>query len=608
MSAGNLIEVRVPDVGGADAVDVVEILVSPGQRVAKDDGLVVLATDKASMDLPAPAAGVVQEIRVALQAKVKEGDLVLTLAAEEGAEAPARDQAETREPAPAAEARQPEEAPETVVSEDEPPQPAQEQSAPSTKPAAGPSPGRRLLVLGSGPGGYTAAFRAADLGLEVTLVERYPSLGGVCLNVGCIPSKALLHAAKVIDEAADLAAHGVTFGELRIDLPRLAGWKQGVVDKMTGNLAVLAQRRGVTVVHGTGRFTGPHAIEVTGDGGTRSLSFDQAIVAVGSRVTKLPAFDLDDPRVMDSTGALLLEEVPERLLVVGGGIIGLEMACVYSALGSRVTLVELMKQLIPECDADLVKPLAKRLAGRYDAIHLETKVTRLEAKKEHLVASFDGPKAPAQGEFDRVLVAVGRRPNGDQIHAQAAGLEVTDRGFLPVDRQMRTNVPHIFAIGDVARPPMLAHKAQHEAKVAAEAAAGEKSYFDARVIPSVAYTDPEIAWVGLTEKEAKEKKVAYEKASFPWAASGRAMSLARTEGTTKLLFDPTTRRLLGAGAVGPNAGDLISEAALAIEMNSEAADLALTIHPHPTLSETIAMAAEMFEGTVTDLYLPRKKR
>ncbi len=618
-----VLEVRVPDVGGVEDVDVVEILVAPGQRVAKDEGLIVLGTDKASMDLPAPAAGTVQEIKVALHAKVKEGDLVLTLAVEDEDQPPVKGEAaepeETTAPAPPPEpVRTPTAAEEPATKDDSraaaaTPAPAPAAAPRETRPAAGPRPGNRLLVLGSGPGGYTAAFRAADLGLEVTLVERYPALGGVCLNVGCIPSKALLHAAKVIDEAADFGAHGIRFAKPEIDLPRLAGWKQAVVDKMTGNLATLAKRRGVTVVHGTGRFVGPHALEVATADGPAKLSFDQAIVAVGSRVARLAALDLDDPRVMDSTAALELDEVPARLLVVGGGIIGLEMACVYSALGSRVTVVELTGQLIPECDADLVKPLAKRLADRYDAILLETKVTRLEAKKEGLVATFEGASAksgdaPASGEFDRVLVAVGRRPNGDQINAQAAGLEVTDRGFVPVDRQMRTNVPHIFAIGDVARPPMLAHKAQHEAKVAAEAAAGEKSFFDARVIPSVAYTDPEIAWVGLTEKEAKDKGVPYEKTSFPWAASGRAMSLARTEGTTKLLFDPATRRILGAGTVGPNAGDLISEAALAIEMGADAADLALTIHPHPTLSESIAMAAEMFEGTVTDLYLPRKKR
>ncbi len=471
----------------------------------------------------------------------------------------------------------------------------------------------KLLVLGSGPGGYTAAFRAADLGLEVTLVERYPTLGGVCLNVGCIPSKALLHAAQVIDEAAAFADHGVSFGAPTIDLPKLGAWKNKVVAQLVGGVGSMAKRRGIQVLHGTARFTDPHAVVVESAEGPKTIRFEQAIIAVGSRVVKLPTFDLGDPRVMDSTGALELSEVPERLLVVGGGIIGLEMACVYSALGSRITVVELMSQLIPEADADLVKPLAKRLGKRYGAIHLETKVTGLQAEASGLVVSFEGPNsrgggAPEKEEFDRVLVSVGRRPNGDQIDATKAGVTVTERGFIPVDKQLRTNVPHIFAIGDVAGQPMLAHKASHEGKTAAEVASGLKSFFDARVIPSVAYTDPEVAWVGLTEKQAKAQGITYEKGSFPWAASGRALALGRDEGTTKLLFDPATHRILGAGATGPHAGDLIAEAALAIEMGAEASDISLTVHPHPTLSETIAFAAEVYEGTVTDLYLPRKRK
>jgi dihydrolipoamide dehydrogenase len=463
----------------------------------------------------------------------------------------------------------------------------------------------QLLVLGGGPGGYTAAFRAADLGLEVTLVERYPILGGVCTNVGCIPSKALLHAAKVITEAQAFADHGVRFGRPEIDLARLQAWKQGVVGRLTRGIAAMAKSRGVTVRQGTGRFAGPRLLQVEGPGGTQQLAFEQAIVAVGSRPSQLPGLDLDDPRLLDSTGALALSEVPARLLVVGGGIIGLELACVYDALGCRVSVVEMLDRLIPEADGDLVKPLHKRLASRYEAIHLETRVAGLEPTPEGLRARFEGKAAPAL--FDRVLVAVGRRPNGDRIAAEQAGLKLDERGFLPVDRQQRTNLPHVFAVGDVARPPLLAHKAMHEAKVAAEVAAGEKSAFDARVIPSVAYTDPEVAWVGLTEREAKARGIAYEKAAFPWSASGRSLSLGRDEGTTKLLIDPATERILGAGAVGPNAGDLISEAGLAIEMDCVAGDLALTIHPHPTLSETLGLAAEVFEGTVTDLYKPRRQ-
>ncbi|HEX4954141.1 MAG TPA: dihydrolipoyl dehydrogenase [Thermoanaerobaculia bacterium] len=465
----------------------------------------------------------------------------------------------------------------------------------------------RLVVIGSGPGGYTAAYRAADLGLEVTLVEKEPRLGGVCTNVGCIPSKALLHAAKVIDEAAAFGEHGVTFGPPVIDLDRLRGWKDGVVSRLVGGIEGLAKRRNVRVIRGEARFVDAHQLEIATAEGPLRLSFEQAIVAVGSRPIRPPGLDLDDPRVVDSTGALEIPEIPGRFLVVGGGIIGLEMACVYQALGAKVTVVELMDRLIPEADPDVVKPLAKRLGARYEAILLETKVRGLEARKDGLLASFEGKNAPEPQLYDRVLVAVGRRPNGDGLGAEAAGLQVDARGFIPVDRQMRTNLPHVLAIGDVAGNPMLAHKASHEAKVAAEVAAGLPSAFDARVVPSVAYTDPEVAWVGLTERQAKEQGIAYEKGSFPWSASGRSLSLGREEGATKLLFDPETHRLLGAAAVGPHAGDLISEAALAIEMGCEASDIALTIHPHPTLSETLAFAAEVYEGTITDLYLPRRK-
>jgi len=472
-----------------------------------------------------------------------------------------------------------------------------------------------VLVLGSGPGGYTAAFRAADLGKKVVLVERYPTLGGVCLNVGCIPSKALLHAAKVIDEAAEMAERGVRFGRPEIDLDALRSWKDAVVGKLTKGLASMADRRKVTVVRGTGAFASPHTLEVAGEnGGRKRFSFDSAIIAAGSRVVELPGIPWDDPRVLDSTRALELREVPKRLLVVGGGIIGLELAGVFAALGSEVTVVELLDRLMAGADADLVKPLRKRLEGRYAAIHLETKVSKVEAGKKGLRVHFEragagsskAGGAPEPRLFDAVLVAVGRRPNGDRIGAEAAGVEVDEKGFIRVDERQRTNVPHVYAIGDVVGAPLLAHKASHQGKVAAEVAAGERSAFDARAIPSVAYTDPEVAWVGLTEEEAKAKGVAYGKGTFPWSASGRALGLGRDEGTTKLLFDEATGRLLGAGIVGPNAGDLIAEATLALEMGAVAADVGLTIHPHPTLSETLAFAAEAFEGTLTELYKPKK--
>lgn len=463
-----------------------------------------------------------------------------------------------------------------------------------------------VLVLGAGPGGYTAAFRAADLDQRVILVERYPELGGVCLNVGCIPSKALLHTAAVIEEAAAMEKHGVSFGHPSIDIDKLRSFKDGVVSKLTGGLSGMAKQRKVQVVRGTGKFTGPHELEVTTDDVQKRISFANAIIAVGSQSLELGGMPWGDPRLMDSTGALELEEIPASLLVVGGGIIGLEMACVYQALGSRVTVVELTPGLMPGTDEDLVKPLQRRIAKKYDAIHLETRVTRIDIADDGLVAHFEG-KHSGKEMFDRVLVAVGRTPNGKKINAESAGVEVTDRGFIPVDIQMRTNVPHIFAIGDVVGQPMLAHKATHEGKVAAEVCAGKKSAFDARVIPSVAYTDPEIAWVGVTETEAKKEGLDYGVGKFPLAASGRAIGIDRTEGFTKLLFDNASHRIIGAGITGPSAGDLISECALAIEMGAEAGDIGLTIHPHPTLSESVAMAAEVFEGTVTDLYVPKKK-
>ncbi len=461
-----------------------------------------------------------------------------------------------------------------------------------------------VVVLGSGPGGYSAAFRAADLGKKVTLVERYPTLGGVCLNVGCIPSKALLHLAKVVDETRALAGHGVDFGTPIFDLGKIRAWKEGVVTRLTGGIATMAKQRKVEVVQGTGTFTSPHAMRIESAEGSKTLAFEQAIIAAGSRVTRLPGLPYDDPRLIDSTDALELSDVPERLLVIGGGIIGLEMATVYHALGSKVTIVELEGGLIPGCDRDLVRPLHRRLKDRYEDILLKTRVSRIEAREDGLEAHFEGQEAAL---FDRVLLAVGRSPNGRQIGAEAAGVAIDERGFIPVDKQCRTNVPHIFAIGDVAGGPMLAHKATHEGHVAAEVAAGEKSAFDVRAIPSVAYTDPEVAWVGLTETEAKAQGLKLGKGAFPWAANGRSLAIGRSEGRTKLLFDPDSHRLLGAGIVGPGAGDLIAELALAIEMGADAQDIALTVHPHPTTSETVGMSAEAFEGTLTDLYMPPRK-
>ena len=462
-----------------------------------------------------------------------------------------------------------------------------------------------VLVLGSGPGGYSAAFRAADLGLEVVLVERYPSLGGVCLNVGCIPSKALLHAAKVMSDARDMAAHGIRFGEPEIDLDALRGWKDNVVGQLTKGLDGLSKQRKVDVLRGAGRFTAPHTVEVEGANGVETIEFKQAIIAAGSQPVELPGIPYDDPRVIDSTGALELTAIPERLLVIGGGIIGLEMATVYLELGSAVSVVELMDVLMLGTDRDLVKPLERRLKKSLEAIYTNTRLSGITATDEALIATFEGENAPSEAAYDSVLVAVGRRPNGDRIGAEHAGVSVDERGFIPVDNTMRTNVEHIFAIGDIVGEPMLAHKAVHEGKVAAEVAAGHKVAFEARVIPSVAYTDPEVAWAGLTESEAESQGIEVGKGVFPWAASGRSLSLARSEGMTKLLFDPDDGRVVGAGIVGPNAGDLIAEVALAIEMGCDAEDIGLTIHPHPTLSETVAMASEAFAGTITDLYMPK---
>jgi dihydrolipoamide dehydrogenase len=578
------IEVAVPDLGDFADVPVIEVHVAPGDTVAAEDPLITLESDKATMDIPAPAAGTIAGLRVAVGDRVSAGHVIADMrtgetlvpeaVADAGLAAPADGVAAAPSPAPAAVAR-------ADVHAD-------------------------VLVLGAGPGGYTAAFRAADLGQQVVLVDREPTLGGVCLNVGCIPSKALLHAARVIAETKEMSEHGLSFGPPAVDLDKLRAWKDGVVGRLTGGLAGLARQRKVTTIRGYGRFSSPHQLQVElAEGGTTTVDFGQAIIAAGSESLTLP-FIPDDPRIIDSTGALALGGIPQRLLVLGGGIIGLEMACVYHELGAKITVVELMDQLIPGADKDLVSPLAKRITRQYESVYTKTRVTGVEARPEGLVVSFEGGKAPATDTFDRILVAVGRRPNGQLIGAEQAGVAVDERGFIGVTKQMRTNVPHIFAIGDVVGQPMLAHKAMHEGKVAAEVAAGKNSYFDARTIPSVAYTDPEVAWAGVTENEARAAGVTYGKGVFPWAASGRSLSLGRSEGMTKLLFDESTGRVIGCGIVGPSAGDLIAEAALAIEMGADAADIGLTVHPHPTLSETVAMAAEAFEGTITDLYLPKR--
>jgi dihydrolipoamide dehydrogenase len=591
-------DIKVPDLGSFKDVPVIDVLVQPGDVVEVDTPLLTLETDKATMDVPSPIAGTIEAITVTRGAKVSTGSVIARIAASASSTARA-----TAVPVPAPPpAPMPAVAPVVAAPAPVP------VKAPDVErgPVAGTDRHAKVLVLGAGPGGYTAAFRAADLGLEVTLIERWPVLGGVCLNVGCIPSKALLHAARVVDEAQAMAGHGISFGPPQIDLDRLRSWKSAVVGKLTGGLSGLARQRKVTVIRGDGRFVAPRVLEVAGEEGTQRIGFDHCIIAAGSEPVRLP-FLPDDPRVMDSTGALELQDIPQRLLVIGGGIIGLEMGCVYDALGSKVSVVELMDQLMPGADPDLVKPLEKRLRKRYEQILLGVKVQGVEALPEGLRVSFSGTGAPTPQIYDRVLVAVGRRPNGSGIGAEAAGLTVDPRGFLSVDRQMRTSQPHIFAIGDIVGQPMLAHKATHEGKVAAEVIAGEKRAFDARVIPSVAYTDPEVAWVGLTESEAKAKGIEYQKGSFPWAASGRSLAQGRDEGFTKLLFDPQTHRVLGGGIVGSNAGELIGEVALAIEMGADAADIGLTIHPHPTLSESVAMSAEAFEGTLTDLYLPKRK-
>jgi dihydrolipoamide dehydrogenase len=606
------LEVKVPDIGDFKDIPVIEIFVKPGDTVKAEDSLVTLESDKATMDVPSPTAGVVKELKVKLGDKVSEGSLIVVL---EGAAA--GDAKVAKAAAPASGAKPASAAPTAPA--------APTASATTTAPAA-PLPGAatytgkadiecEMLVLGSGPGGYSAAFRAADLGMKTVLVERYATLGGVCLNVGCIPSKALLHVAAVMDETKAFAEHGITFGTPQIDLAKLLAWKDKVVGKLTGGLAGMAKSRKVEVVRGYGVFLDSHHIEVDATDGTgqnktgvkKVVKFQKAIVAAGSQSVKLP-FVPDDPRIVDSTGALLLRAVPKRMLVVGGGIIGLEMGTVYSTLGSRLDVVEMLDGLMQGVDRDLYRVWEKMNKPRFDRIMLKTKTVAVEAKKDAIYVTFEGEQAPAGPQpYDLVLLAVGRSPNGKKIGADKAGIAVTDRGFIPVDNQMRTNVPHIYAIGDIIGNPMLAHKAVHEGHVAAEAASGEKSYFDARVIPSVAYTDPEVAWVGVTEDEAKAKGMKIGKGVLPWAASGRAIANGRDEGFTKLIFDETTHRIIGGGIVGTHAGDLISEVALAIEMGADAVDIGKTIHPHPTLGESVGLAAEVYEGVCTDLPPPRKK-
>ncbi|HWI23911.1 MAG TPA: dihydrolipoyl dehydrogenase [Lysobacter sp.] len=609
----NTIEVKVPDIGGYDDVPVIELLVAVGDTVKQDQGLVTLESDKATMEVPSSAAGKVVELKVKVGDKVSEGSVIAVIEAEGAGEA-----ASAAPPAEAKAAQAPKAAPASA------PAGSATQPAASTPPVTpslatpvGPQPaaatGRkadiecRIVVIGAGPGGYNAAFRAADLGMDTVLVERYPALGGVCLNVGCIPSKALLHAAAVIDEAAHAHDFGIDFGQPKIALDKLRAYKDKVVGQLTKGLAGMAKQRKVRVVAGSARFVSPHELEITDGKATQLLRFEQCIVAAGSQALKLPGFPWDDPRVMDSTDALELADIPKTMLVVGGGIIGLEMATVYRALGTQVTIVELMDQLMPGADADLVKPLAARLKKQGVAVHLKTKVVEAKAGKDGIGVEFAGESIPEAKVFDRVLVAVGRSANGGKLDAEKAGVQVTERGFIPVDRQMRTSAPHIFAIGDLVGNPMLAHKATHEGRLAAEVASGMKREWVARVIPSVAYTDPEIAWVGVTETEARQKGLHVGVGKFPWAASGRAIGIDRTEGFTKLIFDEATHRVIGGGIVGPHAGDLISEVGLAIEMGAEAADIGATIHPHPTLSESVGMAAEVYEGTVTDLYVPKKK-
>ncbi len=588
------VKVEVPDIGDFKNVDIIEVLVSAGDSVVAETPLITLESDKATIEIPSPSAGTVKEVLVKVNDKVSEGDVILTMEISDS-QGDSNKVADTKVASPAPSAAE---------------KPAPQKTTPAAAATGTASAGEmhaEVVELGSGPGCYTAAFRSADLGKKVILIERYDNIGGVCLNVGCIPSKALLHTAQIITEAATMADHGVTFGKPKIDLGKLAGFKNTVIGQLTGGLAQLAKQRKVSIVHGVGKFTSPKTIDVTAkDGTVTRIAFDDAIIAAGSSVTRIPGLPYDDARLMDSTGALELADVPKRLLVIGGGIIGLEMATVYDALGSKVSIVELSPGLIPGCDRDLVRPLEKRVKSRYENIWLNAKVTKIEAQKSGLKVSFEGKSVPDSDTFDRVLLAVGRNPNGKQINAEAAGVHVDARGFIPVDKQQKTNAPNIYAIGDIVGQPMLAHKATHEGKVAAENIAGHKAFFDARTIPSVAYTDPEVAWMGMTEDQCKQNGIDYEKGVFPWAASGRSLSIGRNDGMTKVLFDKSSNTIIGAGMVGPNAGELIAEAVLALEMGADIEDIALTVHPHPTLSETFNFAAEVAQGTITDLYIPKR--
>lgn len=571
------IDIIVPDIGDFTDIPVIEVLVKPGDHVEKETPLITLETDKATMDVPSPQTGVVKEIKVKAGDKISQGSLILIL--------------------------------ETKADTNKPVENERDSSTVKSASTTGTDSGdihAEVVVLGAGPGGYTAAFRAADLGKKVVLIERYPALGGVCLNVGCIPSKALLHVAKIISEAEDISKHGIAFDKPTIKLDKVRNWKESVIKKLTNGLNAMAKQRKVKIIHGTGKFTASNMIRVDTADGAKKISFDNCIIAAGSSVAHIPGFPYDDPRLIDSTGALKLKTIPKRMLIIGGGIIGLEMATVYAALGSKISVVELMAQLIPGADSDIIKPLHRRIQKRYESIYLNTKVTKIEAKKTGLKVHFEGENAPEPQIYDCILMAVGRRPNGRDIDAENAGVNIDEHGFIPTDNQLRTNISHIFAIGDIVGEPMLAHKASHEGKLAAEIIAGHKAAFDARTIPSVAYTDPEIAWMGLTETEAKKQGIKYEAATFPWAASGRAISMSREEGLTKLLLDKESRRILGAAMVGVNAGELIAETVLALEMGADMEDISLTIHPHPTLSETVFFAAEIAEGSITDLYMPKK--
>lgn len=604
----SLKDILVPDIGDFKDVEVIEVLVSAGDTINAEDSLITVESDKASMEIPASEGGVIKKVLIKVGDKINQGTPILQVepaaqgseakpAAEQAAEPKAEEKAEPAKSAPKNEEKVEPKAEEKVA-------PA---AASSSAPSASSAPSGPLVVLGAGPGGYSAAFRAADMGMEVILIERYPTLGGVCLNVGCIPSKALLHTAAVMEEAQAMADHGISFGKPKIDLDKLRAFKDGVIGKLTGGLAGMAKARKVRVIQGEASFTGPNSIEVKLQSGSESIEFGQAIIAAGSQSVKLP-FMPDDPRVVDSTGALLLKKIPKRMLIVGGGIIGLEMGTVYSALGARLDVVEMLDVLMPGADRDLVKVWLKKNEHRFDNLMLKTKTVGAEAKKDGIHVTFEGEGAPDKPQvYDLVLQSVGRAPNGKKIGADKAGVTVTDRGFIEVDNQMRTNVPHIFAIGDLVGQPMLAHKAVHEGHVAAEAAFGEKSFFDARVIPSVAYTDPEIAWVGMTEEEAKKEGLKIKKGMLPWQALGRAIANGRDEGFTKLLFDQSTGRIVGGGIVGTNAGDLISEVALAIEMGADSVDIGKTIHPHPTLGESVGLAAEAADGHCTDLPPVRKK-